>query len=81
MVILDVMLPEMDGITLLKKLREFSDIPVIMLTAKDDYADMVLGLELGADDYVTKLFNTRVLIARINNHFMSFIILNKSPLP
>ncbi|HEY9060789.1 MAG TPA: response regulator transcription factor [Pseudobacteroides sp.] len=65
MAILDVMLPEMDGITLLKKLREFSDIPVIMLTAKDDYADMVLGLELGADDYVTKPFNTRVLVARI----------------
>lgn len=65
MAILDVMLPGMDGITLLKKLREFSDIPVIMLTAKDDYADMVLGLELGADDYVTKPFNTRVLVARI----------------
>lgn len=65
MVLLDIMLPAMDGITLLKKIRESSDIPVIMLTAKDDYADMVLGLELGADDYVTKPFNTRVLIARM----------------
>jgi len=65
MVLLDIMLPVIDGITLLKKIRESSDIPVIMLTAKDDYADMVLGLELGADDYVTKPFNTRVLIARM----------------
>ncbi len=65
MVLLDIMLPGMDGITLLKKIRETSDIPVIMLTAKDDYADMVLGLELGADDYVTKPFNARVLIARM----------------
>jgi len=65
-VLLDIMLPEVDGITLLKKIRETMDIPVIMLTAKDDYADMVLGLELGADDYVTKPFHTRVLIARIH---------------
>ncbi len=66
LVLLDIMLPEMDGITLLRKIREKMRVPVIMLTAKDDYADMVLGLELGADDYVTKPFNTRVLVARIN---------------
>jgi DNA-binding response OmpR family regulator len=65
MVLLDIMLPGMDGITLLKKIREFSEVHVIMLTAKDDYADMVLGLELGADDYVTKPFNARVLTARM----------------
>lgn len=65
-VLLDIMLPEIDGITLLKRIRETMDVPVIMLTAKDDYADMVLGLELGADDYVTKPFHTRVLIARIH---------------
>lgn len=65
-VLLDIMIPGMDGISLLKKVRETMDIPVIMLTAKDDYADMVLGLELGADDYVTKPFNTRVLVARIH---------------
>lgn len=64
--LLDVMLPEMDGVTLLKKIRETMDVPVIMLTARDDYADMVLGLELGADDYITKPFHTRVLIARIH---------------
>ncbi len=65
--LLDIMLPGMDGITVLRKLREKSNVPVIMLTAKDDSADMVLGLELGADDYVTKPFNTRVLIARIRS--------------
>jgi two-component system response regulator VicR len=65
-VLLDIMLPGMDGITLLKRIRQTTDVPVIMLTAKDDYAYMVLGLELGADDYVTKPFHTRVLVARIN---------------
>ncbi len=67
LVLLDIMLPEVNGITFLKRVRQTTNTPVIMLTAKDDYADMVLGLELGADDYVTKPFNTRVLIARINS--------------
>lgn len=67
LILLDIMLPGINGITFLKKIRENMNTPVIMLTAKDDYADMVLGLELGADDYVTKPFNTRVLIARINS--------------
>jgi two-component system, OmpR family, response regulator VicR len=67
LVLLDIMLPVMDGITVLKKIRETMSIPIIMLTAKDDYADMVLGLELGADDYVTKPFHTRVLVARIHS--------------
>jgi two-component system, OmpR family, response regulator VicR len=67
LILLDIMLPVIDGVTFLKKIRETSGIPIIMLTAKDDYADMVLGLELGADDYVTKPFNTRVLLARINS--------------
>lgn len=65
-ILLDIMLPEIDGITLCKKIREKWDIPIIMLTAKDDYIDKVLGLEFGADDYMTKPFNTRELIARIN---------------
>lgn len=65
-ILLDIMLPGMDGIAVLKKLRETSDVPIIMLTARDDYADMVLGLELGADDYITKPFHTRVLVARIH---------------
>ncbi|WPX08907.1 response regulator [Anaerocellum danielii] len=65
MVLLDVMLPKLDGFTVCKKVREFSDVPIIMITAKADEVDKVLGLELGADDYITKPFGIRELIARI----------------
>ncbi|ABP68132.1 two component transcriptional regulator, winged helix family [Caldicellulosiruptor saccharolyticus DSM 8903] len=65
MVLLDVMLPKMDGFTVCKKVREFSEVPIIMITAKADEVDKVLGLELGADDYITKPFGIRELIARI----------------
>lgn len=64
-VILDIMMPELDGFETLRMLREFSDIPVIMLTAKGDENDKVYGLELGADDYVTKPFGPRELSSRI----------------
>jgi len=64
-VLLDVMMPEVDGFETLRMLREFSDIPVIMLTAKADENDVVYGLELGADDYVTKPFGPRELSSRI----------------
>ena len=57
LLILDIMLPEKDGIEILKEVREFSDIPIIMLTAKNDEYDKVLGLESGADDYITKPFS------------------------
>ncbi|MDF2592519.1 MAG: walR1 [Clostridia bacterium] len=73
LILLDIMLPEIDGITLCKKIREKNDIPIIMLTAKDDYIDKVLGLEFGADDYVTKPFHTRELIARINAVYRRYI--------
>jgi len=64
-VLLDVMMPEMDGFETLRLLREFSNIPVIMLTAKGDENDKVYGLELGADDYVTKPFGPKELSSRI----------------
>ncbi|SHH90962.1 response regulator transcription factor [Clostridium grantii] len=64
-ILLDLMLPEIDGMTLCKRIREDSNVPIIMLTAKDDYIDKILGLEFGADDYVTKPFHTRELITRI----------------
>ena len=64
-IILDLMLPKLDGMTLCKKIRETSEVPIIMLTAKDEAIDKILGLELGADDYMTKPFHTRELIARI----------------
>ena len=65
LVLLDVMLPEMDGITICRKVRELSDVPIIMLTAKDDIEDKVNGLDVGADDYVTKPFAVPELLARI----------------
>jgi two-component system KDP operon response regulator KdpE len=65
LVLLDVMMPELDGFETLKMLREFSSIPVIMLTAKGEENDKVYGLELGADDYVTKPFAPRELSSRI----------------
>jgi DNA-binding response OmpR family regulator len=65
LVLLDVGLPDMDGFKVLEELRFFSDVPVIMLTARDDTIDKVKGLELGADDYVTKPFNHLELLARI----------------
>ncbi len=64
-VILDIMLPGNDGLTLCRKLREVRMIPIIMLTAKGEEADRVLGLEMGADDYVSKPFSPRELVARI----------------
>ncbi len=64
-ILLDLMLPKIDGISLFRMIRQESDVPVIMLTAKDSDIDRIVGLELGADDYITKPFNTRELIARI----------------
>ena len=65
LVILDIMLPGMSGIDVLKTIRKSSDIPIIMLTARGDDVDRILGLEFGADDYLTKPFNPRELLARI----------------
>jgi len=65
LVLLDVMMPELDGFETLRMLREFSNVPVIMLTAKGEEDDKVYGLELGADDYVTKPFGSRELSSRV----------------
>ena len=65
LVVLDVMMPEMDGLTACSKIREFSDIPIIMLTAKTDDMDKLLGFDHGVDDYLTKPFNILELKARI----------------
>ena len=65
LVILDVMMPEMDGLTACRKIREFSDVPVILLTAKADDIDKLMGFDNGADDYLTKPFNILELKARI----------------
>jgi DNA-binding response OmpR family regulator len=64
-VLLDIMMPGMDGLSVLRKIRDDSDLPVIMLTAKGDETDRVVGLELGADDYLPKPFSPRELLARL----------------
>ncbi len=65
LILLDIMLPGMDGLTVCKKIRNTLNIPIIMLSAKDEEIDKILGLELGADDYITKPFSVRELMARI----------------
>ncbi len=65
LILLDIMLPKMDGLTVCKKIRDTLNVPILMLTAKDEEIDKILGLELGADDYITKPFSVRELMARI----------------
>lgn len=65
-IVLDIMMPVMDGLEVCKQVRKISDIPIIMLTAKDEDDDRILELEIGADDYITKPFNTREVVARVN---------------
>ena len=67
LILLDIMMPEMDGFQVLRKIRETLDLPVIMLTAKGEVSDKVVGLELGADDYLAKPFEPRELLARIQS--------------
>ena len=65
LILLDVMIPKFDGLTVCKKIKSIMNVPILMVTAKDSELDKILGLELGADDYVTKPFSIRELIARI----------------
>ncbi len=65
LILLDVMLPKLDGFSVCKKIREKSSVPILMLTAREEELDKVLGLELGADDYITKPFSIRELMARV----------------
>ena len=65
LIVLDLMMPRLDGLEACTKIREFSQVPIIMLTAKDSEIDIVVGLELGADDYITKPYSTRELLARV----------------
>ncbi|MEQ2781585.1 response regulator transcription factor [Blautia hansenii] len=76
LIILDVMMPYMDGFQVLKKIREVSNIPVLMLTAKSNEEDKVLGLRLGADDYLTKPFNINELTARVHSLIRRYTTLN-----
>jgi DNA-binding response OmpR family regulator len=67
LVVLDLMLPDIDGIEVCKRIRQESDLPILMLTARDEDVDKIIGLEVGADDYLTKPFNPRELVARVRS--------------
>lgn len=73
LVIMDIMMPEMDGITAMQKIREQSNVPVILLTAKGEDNDKILGLNVGADDYVTKPFNPVELVARVKSQLRRYV--------
>jgi len=72
LILLDIMLPKMDGLTVCKKIRTTLNVPILMLTARDEEIDKIVGLELGADDYVTKPFSVRELMARIKANLRKF---------
>lgn len=76
LIILDVMLPDIDGFQILQKIRDTSNIPVLMLTAKSSEEDKVFGLRLGADDYLTKPFGINELLARVNSLIRRYTTLN-----
>ncbi len=67
LIVLDLMLPDIDGIEVCKRIRQRSDLPILMLTARDEDVDKIIGLEVGADDYLTKPFNPRELVARVKS--------------
>ena len=80
LVILDLMLPEISGLDVCRTIRAESDVPIIMVTAKDSEADKVTGLELGADDYVTKPFSVRELVSRVRAHLRRASMRGEFPL-
>lgn len=80
LVLMDIMMPQCNGITAVAKLREFSNIPVIMLTAKSEDTDKILGLNVGADDYITKPFNPVEVIARVRSGLRRYMQLGGNTL-
>ena len=79
LILLDIMMPGMDGITATAKIREFSNVPIILLTAKSETEDMVLGLNVGADDYVTKPFVPVEVLARVRSQLRRYAKLGSRP--
>ena len=78
LILLDIMMPKMDGISAVVKLREYSNVPVILLTAKSEDTDKVLGLNIGADDYITKPFNPLEVLARVRSQLRRYMRLGGS---
>ena len=81
LVLLDIMLPKMDGLTVCKKIKASLNIPILMLTAKDEEIDKILGLELGADDYITKPFSVRELVARVKANLRKVEVSSNAKVP
>ena len=81
LVLMDVMMPEMDGITATARIREFSNAPIILLTAKSENEDKVLGLNIGADDYITKPFVPVEVLARVRSQLRRYTMLGGTSLP
>ncbi len=79
LILLDVMMPVMDGITAISRIREFSNVPIILLTAKSETEDMVLGLNVGADDYITKPFVPVEVLARVRSQLRRYAQLGSRP--
>jgi DNA-binding response OmpR family regulator len=79
LLLIDIMMPKLDGIRATMKLREESNVPVIILSAKSEDADKILGLNIGADDYVTKPFNPLELVARVKSQLRRYTTLNREP--
>ncbi len=79
LILLDIMMPQMDGITATSKIREFSNVPILLLTAKSETEDKVLGLNVGADDYITKPFVPVEVLARVRSHLRRYDLLGARP--
>ena len=79
LILLDIMLPKMDGLAVCKRIRHSLNVPILMLSAKDEEIDKILGLELGADDYVTKPFSVRELMARVKANLRKLDIATETP--
>ena len=79
LILMDIMMPKLDGITAMSKIREVSNVPVILLTAKSEDSDKILGLNVGADDYITKPFNPLEVAARVRSQLRRYVSLGGSP--
>ena len=75
LLVIDIMMPNIDGLNVVRKVREFSNVPVILLSAKSEYNDKILGLNVGADDYITKPFNPLELVARVKSQMRRYTML------
>jgi DNA-binding response OmpR family regulator len=79
LILIDIMMPKLDGIHTIMKLREEHNVPIIVLSAKSEDADKILGLNIGADDYITKPFNPLELVARVKSQLRRYITFNDAP--